>query len=78
MRAFIFTGGEIFAEYISERPEGDDIVISADSGYKNAKALGVKTNILVGDFDSMATLPDDVDEVVRVPAEKDEIGRAHV
>ena len=72
MRAFIFTGGEIFAEYISERPEGDDIVISADSGYKNAKALGVKTNILVGDFDSMATLPDDVDEVVRVPAEKDD------
>ena len=72
MRAFIICGGEIFSQYISERPEGDDIVIAADSGYKNAKALGVKIDILVGDFDSLGGIPDDVGEVVRVPAEKNE------
>ncbi len=71
MRAFIFAGGEIFAQYISERPEGDDLVICADSGYKNASALGVHTNILIGDFDSLKRLPDDIDEVIEVPAEKD-------
>ena len=72
MKAFIFCGGEVFPQYISERPEGDDIVICADSGYKNARALGVKIDILVGDFDSLGDIPDDVGEVVRVPAEKDE------
>ena len=71
MRAFVFTGGEIFGQYISERPGGDDLVISADSGYKNASALRARTNILIGDFDSMKRLPDDVDEVLKVPAEKD-------
>lgn len=71
MRAFVFTGGEIFGQYISERPEGDDLVISADSGYKNASALRARTNILIGDFDSLKRLPDDVDEVLKVPAEKD-------
>ena len=72
MRAFIICGGEVFPQYISERPEGDDIVIAADSGYKNAVALRLKVNILVGDFDSMSDIPDGVDEIVRVPAEKDE------
>ena len=72
MRAFIICGGEVFPQYISERPEGDDIVIAADSGYKNAVELRLKVNILVGDFDSMSDIPDGVDEIVRVPAEKDE------
>lgn len=71
MRAFVFCGGEIFADYISERPASDDLVVCADSGYKNAKALGVRTDILVGDFDSLRDIPDDVGEIVRVPAEKD-------
>lgn len=70
MRAFVFGGGEIFPEYIEERPCGDDIVICADSGYKNACALGVKVDILVGDFDSLRDIPSDVGEVVRVPAQK--------
>ena len=36
MKAFIFTGGVIYPEYITEHPTGDDIVIAADSGYQNA------------------------------------------
>lgn len=72
MKAYIFTGGEIFADKISERPDDGDIVISADSGYKNAALLNLKTNILMGDFDSLNRMPDDVDEVIKVPAEKDE------
>ena len=71
MRAFIFTGGEIFAEYIEERPESGDLVVSADSGYKNAEKMGAHTNILIGDFDSLSDIPDGVDEIKRLPAEKD-------
>lgn len=71
MKAYIFTGGEIFHQYIAERPEEGDLVISADAGYKNATLMGVHTNILIGDFDSLGRIPDDVDEVKQVPVEKD-------
>ena len=71
MKAYIFTGGEIFHQYIEEKPEGDDLVIAADAGYKNAKLMGAHINILIGDFDSLSDVPDDVDEVFRLPAEKD-------
>jgi len=71
MRAFIFAGGEIFADYIEEKVESGDMVISADSGYKNACLLGAHTNILVGDFDSLGESHNDVDEVIQLPREKD-------
>jgi thiamine pyrophosphokinase len=71
MKAYIFTGGEIFHQYIAERPEEGNLVISADAGYKNATLMGVHTNILIGDFDSLGRIPDDVDEVKQVPVEKD-------
>jgi thiamine pyrophosphokinase len=71
MKAYIFTGGEVFHQYIEERPEEGDLVISADAGYRNATLMGVHTNILIGDFDSLGKIPDDVDEVKQLPAEKD-------
>ncbi len=71
MRAFVFGGGEIFAEYIEERPSGEDIVICADSGYENAVKMGVKVDLLAGDFDSLCDVPEGVGEVIRVPKEKD-------
>ena len=71
MRAFIYSGGEIFPQYISEKPEADDIIIAADSGYKNAKRMGIDPQIFVGDLDSLACRPDDVDEIIELPREKD-------
>lgn len=75
MRAFIYTGGSLRTENITEYPELDDICIAADSGYKNAEKLGVKINILVGDFDSLdKSSLDGISkdtELIRVPAEKD-------
>lgn len=71
-RAFVYTGGEIFSQYITERPEGEDIVIAADSGYESAKQMGVKVNLLIGDFDSLkGGLPKDVPEILQVPEKKD-------
>jgi thiamine pyrophosphokinase len=72
MRAFIYVGGSIAPEYITERPSGDDLIIAADSGLKNADALGVRAQIVVGDFDSYPEhkLPRDA-EIIRLKPEKD-------
>ena len=74
MKAFIYTGGAVTEKNISERPGEDDLVIAADSGYRNAKKMGVVPNLLLGDFDSLnqsEKLPEDL-EILQVPAEKDD------
>ena len=71
MRAFIYTGGEIYPENITEHPKGDDLCIAADSGYENAKRLGERVDIFVGDRDSYSgELPDGI-EVALLKPEKD-------
>ncbi len=72
MRAFIYVGGEIFAEGIFDVPVDGDLKISADCGYENAKKLGIIPDMAVGDFDSgnADELPDKT-EIVEVPTEKD-------
>ncbi len=72
MRAFIYTGGAIDAANIFDYPKEGDLVIAADSGWNNAKTLGAKPEILLGDFDSLGkkNLPDGP-EIYQVPAEKD-------
>ena len=72
MKAFIYTGGIIDPQNITEHPKGDDLVIAADSGYRNAIALGEKPTIILGDMDSIkeTELPKDA-EILKVPAEKD-------
>lgn len=72
MKAFIYTGGTIYPEGITESPKGGDLCIAADVGYQNALKLGVKIDILLGDFDSLGTPPPDKQlEILTVPAEKD-------
>lgn len=75
MKAFIYVGGSIFPENITEKPEENDICIAADSGYSNAQKLGVHPQILVGDFDSLSndkrnSVPEGT-KIITVPAEKD-------
>lgn len=72
MRCYIYVGGAIDAANITERPDKEDLVIAADSGYDTATSLGVTPAVMVGDFDSVKgkKIPDGV-EIYRVPAEKD-------
>jgi thiamine pyrophosphokinase len=72
-KAFIYVGGEIHPENITEHPKADDLIIAADSGYKNAQKLGDCVQLLVGDFDSLGKgeKVDDKTEVLTVPSEKD-------
>ena len=72
MRAFIYTGGTVRAEFITEHPKADDLCIAADQGYHTAKALGERIDLLLGDFDSIGQIPRDENfEIRQVPAEKD-------
>ena len=75
MKAFIYTGGKIYPENITEHPKGDDLRIAADSGYRNAKLLGERIDVLIGDFDSLGedvgNIPKEIEKVT-VPKEKDE------
>ena len=70
MKAFIYIGGDVHPDTITAHPAGGDLVIAADSGYKNAIALGEKPSILVGDLDSLKDAPSGV-ELVRLKPEKD-------
>ncbi|MGD9560424.1 MAG: thiamine diphosphokinase [Oscillospiraceae bacterium] len=49
----------------------DAFIIAADAGWKNAEALGLPIHLAVGDFDSAAA-PKGAQELLRLPAEKDD------
>ena len=72
-KAFIYTGGTVFCEYVTEKPQKGDLVIAADAGYLTAKELGVTPDILLGDFDTLGeeNIPDGI-ECLRVPCEKND------
>lgn len=72
-KAFIYTGGTVFDEYVIEKPEKGDLVIAADAGYLTAQKMGITPDVLLGDFDTLGVenIPEGI-ECLRVPAEKDD------
>lgn len=72
MRAFIYTGGTVIADGITEHPKNDDLRIAADSGLATAKLLGDKVDVFIGDLDSAkeSDIPQGV-EIIRLKPEKD-------
>ena len=71
MRAVIIGSGEI-KDYdkAKSRISSEDYIICADGGYDHAVKMGVKPDILIGDFDSITNIPDDT-EKVQYPTRKD-------
>ena len=52
-----------------------DLVIAADGGYAWTRAAGIRTDVVIGDFDSLGRAPELVSDgpvVLRLPAEKNE------
>ena len=72
MRAFIYVGGAICPDHITEKPADGDLCIATDGGYKNAVTLGHPVHIAVGDFDSFPRdrIPEGI-ELLELPREKD-------
>ncbi len=73
MRAWIFTGGDVFPSLIQHRPEPDDLCIAADAGWNTACAMGANVTLAVGDYDSLGHAPTLTHggRVITVPTEKD-------
>ena len=67
-RCVIVGAGEIHSK-IDVR--SGDFVIAADGGFCHLRNAGIKPDVLIGDFDSLGHIPDDVDEVMQLPPEKD-------
>ena len=66
---YIIGAGEV--DSLPFQPDKTDRVICADGGYEFTKKFGIKPDLVVGDFDSLGEIPDDV-EVKVFPPEKDE------
>lgn len=72
MRAVIFCGGEIMDyDRVRARIRQDDMLICADSGYRHAKIMGLRPDVVLGDFDSYEKAAVDCDHVLTYPAKKD-------
>jgi thiamine pyrophosphokinase len=52
-------------------PGPGDFVIAADGGYANLQKLLIKPDTLVGDFDSLGTVPEG-ERIIRLPQEKND------
>ncbi|MBB2955150.1 thiamine pyrophosphokinase [Bifidobacterium commune] len=69
----IFAAGS----YYGNEPHGGDLpidalVIAADGGFDHANVLGIKPDLVIGDFDSAnASIPQGI-ETIRLPAEHDD------
>lgn len=69
----IFTGGEIDdLSFIDVQRVKKSFVICADSGYSYAKELGIKPDVVIGDYDSLGFIPDSNSEIFTFPKEKDD------
>lgn len=79
MRSIIFANGPLpHAKTVKQQLRSDDLIIAADGGARHCLTLGIRPEILVGDFDSLA--PDVVrqfmaggTEIIRHPVRKDQI-----
>jgi len=66
----VIAGGEPVAGAVLEELPDGAFVIAADSGFDHATALGLAVGLVVGDLDSIQTVPPDV-PVERHPPDKD-------
>ena len=52
-------------------PNKQDYVIAADKGLDNLKKIGIKPDVIIGDFDSLGFVPSG-ENIKRLPIEKDD------
>lgn len=66
---YVIGAGDFHGPLPDVRPS--DFVIAADGGYTHWHAQGGRIDLLVGDFDSLPSMPEDV-ETMALPVEKDD------
>ena len=73
-RCFIYAAGTFYG--LREPPRGGDLQIAADAGLHLCERLGVRPDVVLGDFDSMDVRQAPAD-CIRVPVEKDDTDTGH-
>lgn len=58
-----------------ENPQKGDFVIAADGGLKYLNKIGIKSDLVIGDFDSYGNLPAG-ENIIALPCEKDDTDTA--
>ncbi len=69
-RCVIIGGGDCSVQILKDNIKTDDYIICADSGYDIAIKAGIVPNLLIGDFDSIKSVPNNVN-IITLPVEKD-------
>lgn len=69
-RCVIIGGGDCSAQILQDCVNADDFIICADSGFDIAETAGIFPDLLIGDFDSIKAVPENVDKIT-LPVEKD-------
>ena len=69
MACYIFGAGSFYG--LDRCPRADDFIIAADGGWLACRKTGITPDLLLGDFDSLHTMPDFA-RIRRVPVEKDD------
>ena len=72
MRAVIICGGEIGSiEHARAEIKDGDMIICADRGYLYAECMGIKPDVVLGDFDSYSREKIHCKNIIEYPPEKD-------
>ena len=58
-------------DQLSIKPKEHDLIIAADGGYDILKKNGIKPDILLGDFDSITEVPENI-KLIKHPVKKDD------
>lgn len=69
-RCVIIGGGDCSVDCLISNIDKNDYIICADSGYDIAIDANIVPDLLIGDFDSIKTIPENVKKIV-LPVEKD-------
>ena len=69
-RCVIIGGGDCTVGILKNNILPDDFIICADGGYDIAKESDIVPDLLIGDFDSIKSVPTDVNKIT-LPVEKD-------
>lgn len=67
MICYIVGAGEFHGEF---QPKHDDLVIAADGGYDALISHGYRCDVLIGDLDSISSVPDNI-ELIKFDKRKD-------
>ncbi len=69
-RCVIIGGGDCSAEILKKNILTGDFIICADSGFDITNECGFTPDLLIGDFDSIKAVPENVNKIT-LPVEKD-------